>query len=302
MLTLDGQETYKIVSGDVVTVKRSKIRQCWFFLPTAAMVKFCVPSSVGVIYLRESEKRKMLNELSIKNFAIIDELHVSFGNGLNIISGETGAGKSIIIGAVSLLLGDRATTEIIRAQADTATVEAVFDISANKQMRDKIADMGFPDEEDLIIRRIISRTGKNRAFINGQTATLANLASVSENLINICGQREHQVILNAENHVNILDEFGGCLPDRLDYEVIYNQYRNIRTQIEKLHDLSKSREEKTDLLKFQLKEIQDINPQPAEDTTLADEKKFWLIFKNCPAGLIAHTIYCMEKRILSLLN
>jgi len=170
--------------------------------------------------------------LSIKNFAIIDELHVSFGDGLNIISGETGAGKSIIIGAVSLLLGDRATTEIIRAQADTATVEAVFDISANKQMRDKIADMGFPDEEDLIIRRIISRTGKNRAFINGQTATLANLASVSENLINICGQREHQVILNAENHVNILDEFGGCLPDRLDYEVIYNQYRNIRTQIE----------------------------------------------------------------------
>jgi len=226
----------------------------------------------------------MLNELSIKNFAIIDELHVSFGNGLNIISGETGAGKSIIIGAVSLLLGDRATTEIIRAQADTATVEAVFDISANKQMRDKIADMGFPDEEDLIIRRIISRTGKNRAFINGQTATLANLASVSENLINICGQREHQVILNAENHVNILDEFGGCLPDRLDYEVIYNQYRNIRTQIEKLHDLSKSREEKTDLLKFQLKEIQDINPQPAEDTTLADEKKFWLIFKIVRLG------------------
>lgn len=234
----------------------------------------------------------MLNELSIKNFAIIDELHVSFGNGLNIISGETGAGKSIIIGAVSLLLGDRATTEIIRAQADTATVEAVFDISANKQMRDKIADMGFPDEEDLIIRRIISRTGKNRAFINGQTATLANLASVSENLINICGQREHQVILNAENHVNILDEFGGCLPDRLDYEVIYNQYRNIRTQIEKLHDLSKSREEKTDLLKFQLKEIQDINPQPAEDTTLADEKKVLVNFQklsgwaNCSYDLL----------------
>ncbi|KUG24672.1 dna repair protein recn [hydrocarbon metagenome] len=222
----------------------------------------------------------MLNELSIKNFAIIDELHVSFGNGLNIISGETGAGKSIIIGAVSLLLGDRATTEIIRSQADTATVEAVFDISANKPLRDKITDMGFPDEEDLIIRRIVSHTGKNKAFINGQTATLANLASISERLINICGQREHQVILNAENHINILDEFGGCLPERSDYEVIYDQYRQIRSQIEKLQDLSKSREEKTDLLKFQLKEIQDINPQPAEDTALADEKKVLVNFQK----------------------
>ncbi|GAB6268044.1 MAG: DNA repair protein RecN [Smithella sp.] len=215
----------------------------------------------------------MLNELSIKNFAIIDELQVSFGKGLNIISGETGAGKSIIIGAVSLLLGDRATTEIIRTQADTATVEAVFDISANKLLRDKIATMGFPDEEELIIRRIISHAGKNKAFINGQMATLNNLASVSEWLINICGQREHQIILNAENHINILDEFGRCLPDRSAYEEIYNQYRQIRAQIEKLQDLSKSREEKTDLFKFQLKEIQDINPQPAEDAALADEKK-----------------------------
>lgn len=222
----------------------------------------------------------MLNELSIKNFAIIDELHVSFGDGLNIISGETGAGKSIIIGAVSLLLGDRATTEIIRSQADTATVEAVFDISANKPLRDKITDMGFPDEEDLIIRRIISHAGKNKAFINGQTATLANLAAISERLINICGQREHQVILNAENHINILDEFGGCLPERSAYEEIYNQYRQIRAQIEKLQELSKSREEKTDLLKFQLKEIQDINPQPAKDTALADEKKVLVNFQK----------------------
>ena len=114
MLTLDGQEAYKIISGDVVTVKKSRHATMLVLSPTAAMEKFCVPSSVGAIYLRELEKRKMLNELSIKNFAIIDELHVSFGEGLNVISGETGAGKSIIIGAVSLLLGDRAATEMIK--------------------------------------------------------------------------------------------------------------------------------------------------------------------------------------------
>jgi DNA repair protein RecN (Recombination protein N) len=215
----------------------------------------------------------MLNELSIKNFAIIDELQVSFGEGLNVISGETGAGKSIIIGAVSLLLGDRATTEMIRTQADTATVEAFFDIASNKPLQEKVAEMGFTAGDELVIRRVISHTGKNKVFINGQMATLTNLAALSELLINICGQHEHQVILNAENHINILDEFGGCLSARDAYAEIYYQYQQVRTQIEKLKNLRSSREEKTDLFKFQLKEIQDINPQPAEDTALADEKK-----------------------------
>ncbi len=153
----------------------------------------------------------MLNELSITNFAIIDELHVSFDEGLNIISGETGAGKSILIGAVSLLLGDRATAEMIRTQADTATVEALFNIQSDTALQEKLAEMGFPAGEELVIRRVISRTGKNRAQINGQMATLTNLAHISESLINICGQHEHQMILSAENHIDILDEFGGCL-------------------------------------------------------------------------------------------
>ncbi|OGP68607.1 MAG: DNA repair protein RecN [Deltaproteobacteria bacterium RBG_19FT_COMBO_43_11] len=215
----------------------------------------------------------MLNDLSIKNFAIIDELQVSFGEGLNIISGETGAGKSIIIGAVSLLLGDRATADMIRTQADAAEVEALFDISANKQLQEKIASMGFNASEEMVIRRIISRTGKNKALINGQMATLANLAAISESLINICGQHEHQVILNADNHIDILDEFGGCLDLRAEYLLAYNRYMQIREQIEKLENLRRSREEKTEMFKFLLKEISDINPQSAEDTHLADEKK-----------------------------
>ena len=152
----------------------------------------------GARYLQEPEKGKMLNDLSIKNFAIIDELHVSFGEGLNVISGETGAGKSIIIGAVSLLLGDRATAEMIRTQADSATVEALFDISYNDALREKIASMGFTAGDELIIRRVISRTGKNKALINGQMATLTNLSAISESLINICGQHEHQLIPDAE--------------------------------------------------------------------------------------------------------
>jgi len=215
----------------------------------------------------------MLNDLSIKNFAIIDELHVSFKNGLNIISGETGAGKSIIIGAVNLLLGDRAASEMIRTQADSATVEALFDIAANKALKEKISQMGFEAGNELVIRRVISRTGKNKALINGQMATLANLAAICESLINICGQHEHQILLNAENHIDILDDFGGCLPARTIYEESYNQYQQIKTQKEKLESQRLSREEKTELIKFQLKEIEDVAPQIDEDNTLAEEKK-----------------------------
>ncbi len=242
----------------------------------------------------------MLNELSIKNFAIIDELHVCFGEGLNVISGETGAGKSIIVGAVSLLLGDRATSDMIRTQADTATVEAVFDITDNKPLQDRIADMGFPVSDELIIRRIISHAGKNKAFINGQAATLINLAAVSELLINICGQHEHQVILNAENHIDILDEFGGCLLARAEYAGIYSQYQSIRAQIEKLKNLSQSREEKADLFKFQLKEIQDINPQFSEDSTLADEKKVLINFQKLSgwAGVAYDLLYGEKDSVI----
>lgn len=215
----------------------------------------------------------MLNDLSIKNFAIIDELHISFNDGLNVISGETGAGKSIIIGAINLLLGDRASSEMIRTQADAATVEALFDIASNRSLKAKIQQMGFEANDELVVRRVISRSGKNRVLINGQMATLGNLAAISESLINICSQHEHQVILNADNHIDILDEFGGCLPLRADYEKAYLQYQRIKTQIEKLENLRRNRAEKTELIKFQLKEIEDVAPADDEDNSLAEEKK-----------------------------
>ena len=215
----------------------------------------------------------MLHELSITNFAIIDELHVSFDEGLNIISGETGAGKSILIGAVSLLLGDRAAADMIRTQTDTATVEALFNIKNNPSLQEKLAGMGFGAGEELVIRRVISRSGKNRAQINGQMATLANLAAISESLINICGQHEHQVILWAENHIDILDEFGGCLSARRVFETVYSRYRELCDRMEKLENLQRHRAEKIDLIQFQLQEINDLNPLAGEDGVLADEKK-----------------------------
>lgn len=215
----------------------------------------------------------MLNELSITNFAIIDELRVSFDEGLNIISGETGAGKSILIGAVSLLLGDRAAAEMIRTQADTATVEALFDIRGDKILREKLLQMGFPAGDELIIRRVISRTGKNRSQINGQMATLTNLADISESLIHICGQHEHQIILGAESHIDILDEFGGCLDVRKAFLAQYERYLELTGRIKNLENMRRTRAEKIDLIEFQLAEIEKVNPQAGEDAALSDEKK-----------------------------
>jgi DNA repair protein RecN (Recombination protein N) len=215
----------------------------------------------------------MLTELSIRNFAIIDEMRVSFTDGLNVITGETGAGKSIIIGAVSLLLGERASADMIRSFEESATVEALFDIREKDDLKKKIRQMGFHVGKELILKRIVSRTGKNRVYIDGQLATLGMLSDISESLINICGQQEHQVILNADNHIDILDEFGDLLPIRLEYADIYGRYLALKDKIDNSLSLKKTRSEREDLLKFQFKEIDNAGIHVGEDTALSEEKK-----------------------------
>jgi DNA repair protein RecN (Recombination protein N) len=215
----------------------------------------------------------MLTELSIRNFAIIDEMKVSFADGLNVITGETGAGKSIIIGAVSLLLGERASADMIRSFEESATVEALFDIGEKDALKKKIREMGFHVGKELILKRIVTRTGKNRVYIDGQLATLGMLSAISESLINICGQHEHQVILNADNHIDILDEFGNLVPLKQEYADMYGQYLSLKEKIRELLSVKKTRGEKDDLLRFQLKDIDDAGIRPGEDTTLLEEKK-----------------------------
>lgn len=215
----------------------------------------------------------MLAELNIKNFAIMDELKINFGHGFNVISGETGAGKSIIIGAVNLLLGDRASTDIIRSSEDSATVEALFDISQNDPLKEKIKSLEFYGGDDLIIKRIVSRSGKNRIYINGNLTTLGTLSDIAESLVNICSQHEHQILLNTDNHIDILDEFAGLLPLRAEYANIHNQYQSLTTRLKNLQSLQQKKQEREDLLRFQLKEIDDADIKNGEDIHLLEEKK-----------------------------
>lgn len=214
----------------------------------------------------------MLTELRIANFAIIDELSVSFDEGLNVITGETGAGKSIIVEAVALLLGDRASTEVIRSSEETAQVEAVFKLDGSGPLRQILAEMGFDQEDELYIRRVISRSGRNRVYINDTSVTLGMLADIAENLINICGQHEHQAILNSANHIDILDEFGGLLSFRQEFRDDFLRYRELLARMDQLRERKARGEERDDFLRFQLRELEVADVKPGEDAALSEER------------------------------
>ena len=215
---------------------------------------------------------KMLTELSIHNFAIIDELNVRFADGLNIISGETGAGKSILIGAVGLILGERANADMIRSREEEAVVEALFDLSRHKAIQVLVNEMGLGEGDEIAIRRIVSRSGKNRIYINGRIGALSSLIVIGESLINICGQNSHQMILNPENQTDILDEFGGLLSMRTEYREIYDGYRLDQEKLRDLRERQIKQAEREDLQRYQIEEIINVNPIVGEDTMLAEEK------------------------------
>jgi DNA repair protein RecN (Recombination protein N) len=246
----------------------------------------------------------MLTELNIRNFAIIDELKVSFADGLNVITGETGAGKSIIMGAVSLLLGDRASSDMIRSFEDSAVVEALFDVGEKEELKEKLRQMGFSEGHELVLKRIVSRSGKNRVYINGHLANLGMLSAISESLINLCGQHEHQIILNADNHIDILDEFGNLLSLRSEYRDLYDRYQSLNERIRELVSIKKSREDKEEFLRFQLKELDDAGICPGEDTALLEEKKILTNVQKLMdyAGTARDDLYAKSGSILEELR
>ncbi|MCD6185854.1 MAG: AAA family ATPase, partial [Deltaproteobacteria bacterium] len=214
----------------------------------------------------------MLLELSIKNFAIINDLHIIFSTGLTILSGETGAGKSIIINAVNLLLGSRAVPALIRTDSDTAELEALFQIAPDSHAAKILANLGFSTDETLLIRRIISRNNKHRVYLNGHAATIRMLHSVTANIATISGQHAHQRLLKEEEHLLILDQFGELTALRENLSQCFNE---ILPMIKKLRNLkiSKTRHsEQIKLLEFQKKELLKASIKNNEDAELEQKR------------------------------
>jgi DNA repair protein RecN (Recombination protein N) len=200
----------------------------------------------------------MIRYLSIRNLAVIESIAVDFEHSFNILTGETGAGKSILVEAVGLLLGGRATQDLIRTGEDLATVEAIFEDE---------------DGSELIVRREITSQGRSRAFINGALATAAALKDLSNRLVELHGQHEHQQLLDPAQHLALLDVWAGLEPMRAEVATAFGVVRGLREQLDRLRMDDRERAARLDLVEFQLTELRKANLQPGEDETLAGERQ-----------------------------
>lgn len=215
----------------------------------------------------------MLVQLKITNFAIISHLETQFTPGLNILSGETGAGKSIIINAVNLILGGRASTDLVRSGSEEAKVEALFDIpEKHDAINEILSGFGLPIDGELLIQRTISREGRNRVMINGSMATLQMLSRLGLTLMSISGQHEHQLLLRPENHLFLLDDFGGLNEERETLSISYKGYQSLKEDLKALEGELREGEERKELTAFQLDEIEKADIKEGEDTLLEEEK------------------------------
>ncbi len=214
----------------------------------------------------------MLQELIIKNFAIIDDLHICFSDKLTIISGETGTGKSIIINAVNLILGSRANSTLIRTGAEVAELEAMFKIEKGSRAAELMEEHGLDSSEGLLIRRVISSNEKHKIYMNGRIATVQMLTAITENLASISGQHAHQGLLKETQHLLILDQFGGLMPLRQQVQHCFHETVPL---IKKLNDLMKRKDtqtERIDFINFQKNEVISASIIPGEDKALEQER------------------------------
>lgn len=237
----------------------------------------------------------MLLELSIQDFALIDRLRLQFGKGLNIMTGETGAGKSIIIDSVNFVLGERSSKDIIRTGMDKTEVTAVFENINNDDLAKIMEEYGIEADDDvLILYRELNTSGRSLCRVNGRTVTTSVLKSIGNFLIDIHGQHEHQSLLNENNHIELLDTFGGNGVSKLKEEVAgsYREVRHIKHQLKSITGDEIERERKLNFLDYQIKEIDGAKLKVGEEeellkqrTILNNAEKLYSVLSSCYSTL-----------------
>ena len=225
----------------------------------------------------------MLIELKVQNFAIIDRLHLQFREGLNILTGETGAGKSVLLKSLGLLMGLKSSPDMIRTGADSALVEGAFDLLQRPDVIAKLQAAGIPAEEPILIVKRILQSEKSRVYLNGHLSTLSQLRDVvspllevgaqAEPLIEMTGQFENRDLLSADYQLDLLDTAAGLWDLRDRYSALFEQHLNLHQKKQDLLASVNHREQKLDYLKFQRKEIVDLDLSPGDDVNLESQIK-----------------------------
>lgn len=214
----------------------------------------------------------MLISLHIKNVAVIDEVSIDFCGGFNVLTGETGAGKSIIIDSLNMVLGQRTSKELIRSGQQKAVAQALFYID-NEEAVLKLKEFGIEAEDNnLLIYRDLSADGKGICRINGMMATAGMVKEISKYLVNIHGQQDNQALLSTANHVDFLDRYAGIIDIREKYRALYNRAKEIRRSLDEINASEQEKARRTDLLQYQINEI--------ESARLKKARR-----RNLPAGL-----------------
>ena len=214
----------------------------------------------------------MLLELRIRNFAIIEEAHLEFGAGLNVLSGETGAGKTIILSALGLLLGSRASPDMIRAGEKEAQVEGLFELEGETAMPELAERTRDGTRRELIVRRIIAEGGRSRVTIDGELATVQSLAKIGASLVQVYGQHEQQSLLRAEAHREILDRYAGLDDELTKYRERYSRAQEIRSRMQELSRRERERADLLELARFRVNELERAQLVAGEDDDLGRER------------------------------
>lgn len=214
----------------------------------------------------------MLCELNIRNFILIDQLSLKFRPGFNVLTGETGAGKSIIIGAIDLILGGKARPDLIRSGADEAQIETLFDLQAAPLLRAELEEAGLDNGADLLVRRTISRSGKNRIYLNGSLATATQLQNWISRLVSIYGQHEQLGLVRPESHTDLLDRFSGVDEELTEYRACFEQIKLLQDELSRLDLAEQNRQQRLDLLSYQRREITEAALRSGEEEELLAER------------------------------
>lgn len=215
----------------------------------------------------------MLVEIRLQNFAIIDDISINFGDGLNIITGETGTGKSLIIDAINVILGDRFTAGHAKFPGREAVVEALFEIPPGGRVAENLEKSGIAGPgAELVVKRVLTEKGKNRTYVNGSIVTLGVLSEATQGLVNMFGQHEHQNLLKKNNYISYLDDFSQLKHELSEYKAIYAELAELGGKIDALEKKRLEGTEKRDYLRFQVEEIDNVSPASGEDSQLEEER------------------------------